>query len=188
MTMKYKCAFSGSGGQGAALMAKLTCMACITEKKQVVMTQTYGVEQRGGDSTGYVVISDQPISNPIVESDANVAVALSESIYQSTLDGVCEGGTIFVNSSMVKHTKEKPGVTQVLLPVSEMAQDMGNIRVANIIMLGAVIRATGMLGKESVADALANALGKKAKTQLLEVNMRALQKGVEVMEKKGGGK
>ena len=65
---------------------------------------------------------------------------------------------------------------------------MGNIRVANIIMLGAVIRATGMLGKESVADALASALGKKAKTQLLEVNMRALQKGVEVMEKKGGGK
>ena len=81
--MKYKCAFSGSGGQGAALMAKLTCLAGIKDKKQVVMTQTYGIEQRGGDSTGYVIVSDEPIGNPIVEADADVAVAMSESIYQS---------------------------------------------------------------------------------------------------------
>lgn len=180
--MKYKCAFSGSGGQGAALMAKLTCLAGIKEEKQVVMTQTYGIEQRGGDSTGYVVLSDEPIGNPIVESDADVAVAMSESIYQSALESVKPGGTLFVNSSLVKKQLTRPEVKQVYFPVSEMAQEMGNVRVANIIMLGAVIRTTGMLSADSVNAALTDTLGKK-KAALLEVNISALSKGIAAAEK-----
>lgn len=180
--MKYKCAFSGSGGQGAALMAKLTCLAGIKDKKQVVMTQTYGIEQRGGDSTGFVILSDESIGNPIVESDADVAVAMSESIYQSALESVKPGGTLFVNSSLVEKQLTRPEVHQVHIPVSEMAQEMGNVRVANIIMLGAVIKATGMLSADSVTAALTDTLGKK-KAALLEVNLSALNKGIGAVEK-----
>lgn len=180
--MKYKCAFSGSGGQGAALMAKLTCYAGIKENKQVVMTQTYGVEQRGGDSTGFVVLSDSPIGNPIVESDADIGVAMSESIYQATLEGMKDGGTLFVNSSMVKKVLTRPEVKQVHLPVSEMAQDIGNVRVANIIMLGAVVKTIGMLGTDAVVAALTDAMGKK-KAALLEVNIQALNAGIAAAEK-----
>ena len=182
--MRYKCAFSGSGGQGAALMAKLICMASITEKKQVVMTQTYGVEQRGGDSTGYVVISTEAISNPIVENDADIGVALSDSIYRPTLAGMREGGTLFVNSSMTKSIVDKPGVKQVCLPVSELANEMGNIRVANIIMLGAVVGATGILKTDSIVTALTATLGKKDKKALLDINIQALLKGAEMMMQK----
>jgi 2-oxoglutarate ferredoxin oxidoreductase subunit gamma len=57
-------------------MAKLLCLGAIRRGYKVVMTQTYGIEQRGGDSTGYVVPSDRPIGNPIVENDADIAVAL----------------------------------------------------------------------------------------------------------------
>lgn len=180
--MKYKCAFSGSGGQGAALMAKLTCLAGIKDKKQVVMTQTYGIEQRGGDSTGYVIISDEPIGNPIVESDADIAVAMSESIYQSALETVREGGTLFVNSSLVKKQLIRAEVKQVPLPVSEMAQEMGNVRVANIIMLGAVAKAASMLSAEAVTAALTDLLGRK-KATLLEVNIQALNMGMAAVEK-----
>lgn len=180
--MKYKCAFSGSGGQGAALMAKLICLAGIKDNKQVVMTQTYGIEQRGGDSTGFVILSDEAIGNPIVESDADVAVAMSESIYQAALESVIPGGTLFVNSSLVEKQLTRPEVKQVHLPVSDMAQKMGNVRVANIIMLGAVIRATGMLSADSVSGALTDTLGKK-KAALLEVNLAALNKGITAMEK-----
>jgi len=180
--VKYKCAFSGSGGQGAALMAKLTCLAGIKDKKQVVMTQTYGIEQRGGDSTGYVILSDEPIGNPIVEADADIAVAMSESIYQSALESVKPGGALFVNSSLVEKQLTRPEVTQIRLPVSEMAQEMGNVRVANIIMLGAVVKATGMLTADSVSAALTDTLGKK-KAALLEVNLAALNKGVAAAEK-----
>lgn len=180
--MKYKCAFSGSGGQGAALMAKLACLAGIKDNKQVVMTQTYGIEQRGGDSTGYVILSDEAIGNPIVESDADVAVAMSESIYQTTLESVKPGGMLFVNSSLVGKQLVRPEVTQMHLPVSEMAQEIGDVRVANIIMMGAVIKATGMLTADSVSAALTDTLGKK-KAALLEVNLAALNKGIAAVEK-----
>lgn len=183
--MKYKCAFSGSGGQGAALMAKLVCLAGIKESKQVVMTQTYGIEQRGGDSTGYVVLSDESIGNPIVESDADVAVAMSASIYQTTLESVKPGGTLFVNSSLVENLLTRPEVRQIHLPVSDMAQELGNVRVANIIMLGAVIRATGMLGPEAVTAALEDSIGKK-KSAMLEVNAAALNKGMQAVAKEMG--
>ncbi len=180
--MKYKCAFSGSGGQGAALMAKLVCLAGIKDSKQVVMTQTYGIEQRGGDSTGYVILSDDAIGNPIVESDADVAVAMSESIYQTALESVKPGGVLFVNSSLVEKQLTRPEVKQIPIPVSEMAQEMGNVRVANIIMLGAVVKGTGMLHAASVSSALEDLMGKK-KAALLEVNLKALNKGINAVEK-----
>ncbi len=180
--MKYKCAFSGSGGQGAALMAKLVCLAGIKDNKQVIMTQTYGIEQRGGDSTGFVILSDERIGNPIVESDADVAVAMSESIYQNALEGMKPGGTLFVNSSLVEKQLTRPEVTQIHLPVSEMAQEMGNVKVANIIMLGAVVKATGMLTADSVSAALTDMLGKK-KADQLQVNLAALDKGIAAAEK-----
>ncbi|NLZ18555.1 MAG: pyruvate ferredoxin oxidoreductase [Desulfobulbaceae bacterium] len=180
--MKYKCAFSGSGGQGAAMMAKLACLAGIKDNKQVVMTQTYGIEQRGGDSTGYVILSSEPIGNPIVEADADVAVAMSESIYQATLEGMKAGGTLFVNSSLVTKQLVRPEVKQVFLPVSEMAQELGNVKVANIIMLGAVVKTTGMLSEEAMASALSDLMGKK-KSALLEANLAALNKGIEVAKK-----
>ena len=75
--MLHKCMFSGSGGQGSALMAKMVCLGAIKENLKVVMTQTYGIEQRGGDSTAFVIVSDEPIGSPIVENDADIAVAQS---------------------------------------------------------------------------------------------------------------
>lgn len=73
--MLVKCMFSGSGGQGSALMAKLVCQGAMEENLKVVMTQSYGIEQRGGDSTANIIISDELIGSPIVENDATVAVA-----------------------------------------------------------------------------------------------------------------
>ncbi|MBF0529585.1 MAG: 2-oxoacid:acceptor oxidoreductase family protein [Deltaproteobacteria bacterium] len=180
--MKFKCAFSGSGGQGAALMAKLACLAAIKDSKQVVMTQTYGIEQRGGDSTGYVIISDQPIGNPIVESDADVAVAMSDSTYQATVDSVKDGGKLFVNSSMVEKQTHRPAIEQILLPVSAMAQELGDVRCANIIMLGAVAGLTGMLTTPSLIGAIEDHMGKK-KAALLDLNISALKKGLQVVGK-----
>lgn len=180
--MRYKCMFSGSGGQGAALMAKLTCLAGIKDNKQVVMTQTYGIEQRGGDSTGYVILSDEAIGNPIVESDADIGVAMSESIYQMAIENMKPGGTLFINSSLVTKLLTRPEIRQVYIPVSEMAQELGNIRVANIIMLGAVSKVTGIVSAEALTGALADTLGKK-KAALLEINMAALKKGIEAAEK-----
>ena len=100
--MLVKCMFSGSGGQGSALMAKLVCEGAMRENLKVVMTQTYGIEQRGGDSTAFIIISDEAIGSPIVENDATIAVALSQSIYEQCLHGVAPGGMLFTNDPFAR--------------------------------------------------------------------------------------
>ena len=70
----------------------------------------------------------------------------------------------------------------MFLPVSEMAQELGNVKVANIIMLGAVVKTTGMLSEEAMTSALSDLMGKK-KSALLEANLAALNKGIEVAKK-----
>ena len=87
-----------------------------------------------------------------------------------------------MNSSLVKKQLVRPEVKQVPLPVSEMAQEMGNVRVANIIMLGAIVAKTGMLSVDAVSAALTDLLGKK-KAALLEVNLQALNLGITAVEK-----
>lgn len=111
--MLVKCMFSGSGGQGSALMAKLVCEGAMRENLKVVMTQTYGIEQRGGDSTAFIIISDEAIGSPIVENDATIAVALSQSIYEQCLHGVAPGGMLFTNASLVENPGTAEGFTQI---------------------------------------------------------------------------
>lgn len=180
--MLYKCMFSGSGGQGSALMAKMTCHGAIREGKKVVMTQTYGIEQRGGDSTAYVIISDEQIGSPIVENDANVVCALSQSTYELCYEGVAPGGLLFCNTSIVKEPKESDKFRQIFLPVSDMAVEIGSIRSANMVMLGAMIHVTGMLRRETIEQVLAEDLGKK-KPALLDANIKALQAGWDAAPK-----
>ena len=145
--MLVKCMFSGSGGQGSALMAKLVCEGAMRENLKVVMTQTYGIEQRGGDSTAF-------IGSPIVENDATIAVALSQSIYEQCLHGVAHGGMLFTNASLVENPGTAEGFTQILLPVSEIAVEVGSVRSVNMVMLGAVIAKTKLLKRETIMAVL----------------------------------
>ena len=176
--MLTKCMFSGSGGQGSALMAKLVCLAAIREGLKVVMAQTYGIEQRGGDSTAYVIVSDEPIGSPIVEKDATLAVALSKSIYDLCFEGSAPGGSLFYNSSLVEEPRQPDGFEQIGLPVSDMAMKVGSVRAANMVMLGAVLGRSGLLRLESVEEALKETMGAK-KPALLEMNIKALHAGYE---------
>lgn len=180
--MRHKCAFSGSGGQGAALMAKLLCLGAIRRDFKVVMTQTYGVEQRGGDSTGYVVISDKPIGNPIVERDADISVALSRSIYDACLAGTVPGGIVFVNSSLIEAIHENKDIRQIRVPASELAVQIGSVRCANMVMMGAVLAETGILAYDDLAAALEDTLGKK-QPELLDMNLQAVEQGIRFIEK-----
>ncbi|WP_319761139.1 2-oxoacid:acceptor oxidoreductase family protein [Maridesulfovibrio sp.] len=174
--MLHKCMFSGSGGQGSALMAKIVCLGAIKEGLKVVMTQTYGIEQRGGDSTAFVIVSDDPIGSPIVENDANVAVALSQSIYENCFEGVVPGGKLFTNSSIVEETKEAEGFEQKMLPVSDMAVELGTVRCANMVMLGAVLAGTEMLKLETAEEVIRETFGAK-KPKLVDLNIEALRTG-----------
>lgn len=180
--MLHKCMFSGSGGQGSALIAKMVCLGAIKENLKVVMTQTYGIEQRGGDSTAFVIVSDEPIGSPIVENDATIAVALSQSIYGNCFDSVVPGGKLFTNSSMVESPKDEDGFDQVFLPVSDMGVELGTVRCANMVMLGAVLAETQLLKLETV-EAVVNDLFSVKKPKLVGLNLTALRTGYEAVNK-----
>ncbi len=180
--MLFKCMFSGSGGQGSALMAKMICEGAMKENLRVVMTQTYGIEQRGGDSTAFVIISDEPIGSPIVENDANVAVGLSQTTYQSCFEGTAPGGTLFCNSSLVENPGQEQGFTQVKMPVSDMAVECGSVKSANMVMLGAVIARTNMLRKETVEEIIQHKMGVK-KPELAELNLKAFRAGFDAAQR-----
>lgn len=180
--MLHKCTISGSGGQGSALMAKMVCLGAIKENLKVVMTQTYGIEQRGGDSTAYVIVSDEPIGSPIVENDADIAVALSPSTYDNCFCGVVPGGRLFTNSSMVDTPKDAAEFKQMFLPVSDMAVQLGTVRCANMVMLGAVLAETGLLKLETIEEVLRETLGAK-KPKLVDLNIDALHAGYDAAKK-----
>lgn len=178
--MQFKCVFSGSGGQGSALIAKLVCQAGIADNLKVLMTQTYGIEQRGGDSTAFVIISDSAIGNPLVEGDANLGIALSPSTYDLCLTHMKPGGRLFYNSSLIS---EKPtdGLRQTAVSASELAISAGgSSRGLNLVMLGAAIAGTGFLQKETVEKILTASLGHK-KPELLESNLASFKAGLEVL-------
>jgi len=176
--MQWKCVFSGSGGQGSALLAKLTCQAGIADQLKVVMTQTYGIEQRGGDSTAFVIVSDAPIGNPLVEADADLGIALSPSTYDMCLASMGSGGRLYYNSSLIKEEKPVPGLTQVPLPASEMAVEAGGSpRGLNLVLLGAAVSGTKFLKAESVEEALKESIGAK-KPALLESNLASFKAGL----------
>lgn len=183
--MLHKCMFSGSGGQGSALMAKMICLGAIKENLKVVMTQTYGIEQRGGDSTAYVIVSDKPISSPIVENDADIAVALSQSIYDNCFEGVVPQGKLFTNSSMVETPREASGFEQILLPVSDTAVELGTVRCANMVMLGAVLAETEILNLQTIEEVVQETFGAK-KPKLVDLNITALQTGYAAAKKESG--
>ncbi|MDR0622469.1 MAG: 2-oxoacid:acceptor oxidoreductase family protein [Deltaproteobacteria bacterium] len=177
--MRYKCVFSGSGGQGSALLAKLVCQAAIVDKLKVVMSQTYGIEQRGGDSTAFVIVSDQPIGNPLVEADGNLGIALSASTYGTCLASMGNEGQLFYNSSLIKSEIEKPGLTQVPLKASDIAIEVaGTPRGLNLVMLGAAVAATKFLKVETVEEVIRETIGHK-KAALLDSNLASFRAGLD---------
>ncbi|MDR2302016.1 MAG: 2-oxoacid:acceptor oxidoreductase family protein [Deltaproteobacteria bacterium] len=176
--MLYKCVFSGSGGQGSALLAKLVCQAAIIDKLKVVMTQTYGIEQRGGDSTAFVIVSDSPIQNPLVEADGNLGIALSASTYETCLASMGNSGRLFYNSSLIKSEIEKAGLTQIPLMASDIAIEVGGSpRGLNLVLLGAAVASTKILKIETVEAVLQETIGNK-KPALLETNLASFRAGL----------
>ena len=176
--MLVKCMFSGSGGQGSALMAKLVCEGAMRENLKVVMTQTYGIEQRGGDSTAFIIISDEAIGSPIVENDATIAVALSQSIYEQCLHGVAPGGMLFTNASLVENPGTAEGFTQILLPVSEIAVEVGSVRSVNMVMLGAYAKGSAALSLDDLKKSITRKFAKKP--AMVEMNLQALDRGYQL--------
>lgn len=178
--MEHQIVIAGFGGQGVMSMGQLMTYAGMVEDKQVSYLPSYGPEMRGGTANCNVIISDQPVGSPVI-TEATCLMALNRPSLEKYESMVVPGGIVIVNSSLIDIPCSREDVDCYYIPANEMALEMGNTRVANIIMLGAYLKLTDAVHPEDVLKALPKVLG-ESKAKLIPINREALARGAKFIE------
>lgn len=169
----------GFGGQGVMVIGQLLgYTACETTDKFVTFFPTYGSEQRGGTANCYVVISDEEIGTPVLSELDDVIVLNNPSMLKFE-PLVKPGGMLFINSSIVESEPTRDDVTVVKVPCNAIADEIGNAKVTNLVMVGAYIGYTQLLPEEKVLQTAFRKLGAK-RPQLNPLNEAAFNRGLEI--------
>ena len=169
----------GFGGQGVMVIGQLlSYTACETTDMHVTFFPTYGSEQRGGTANCYVVISDEEIGTPVLERLDDVIVLNDPSMVKFE-QNVKPGGILFVNSTIVEAKPQRSDITVVYVPCGEIADEIGNPKVTNLVMVGAYIGYTQLLPEDKVLATAFKKLGAK-RPQLNPLNEAAFKRGLEI--------
>lgn len=178
--MLIKTIFSGFGGQGVLSMGYTLATAAMLEGKHVTYFPSYGVEVRGGTANCTVAVSDEEIASPVA-SDPEFVVAMNQPSFARFQSVLQSGGLIFVNSSIVDVSSARSDIEIVSVPTSELAERIGTIKVANMVMLGAFIRLSSIISFNFMIKNLADILG-EGKAKLIKLNKEALEMGYKYVE------
>lgn len=184
MAKGAKIALAGEGGQGVQSVAMILSEAAYEEGHEALYIPNFGVEQRGGVSVAYVQISDEPIGSPKFKT-ADIVIALSDRAVRRTRK-YCGEHTVFVYDANIKGVEEdlpKNAAKVLAIPAIRVAKDELHPRVFNIVIMGAVIGATGVVSEEKAKEAIEKKLGYKFEQNpsLRELNFKALQRGIELV-------
>jgi 2-oxoglutarate ferredoxin oxidoreductase subunit gamma len=178
--MLIKTVFSGFGGQGVLSMGHALATAAMLEGKHVTYFPSYGAEVRGGTANCTVSVSDEEIASPVA-SEPEFVVAMNQPAFVRFQNMLVSGGLALVNSSMVNGASVRGDIEVVEVPTSELAEKLGNIKVANMIMLGAFIRVSSIVSLSRLLKNLPDILGAK-RERLLKINQEALGQGYEFVK------
>ena len=174
---EIKIAIAGFGGQGVVLAGTILARAAMAEGKAVTGMISYGAEMRGGTANTSLVISDDEITSPIVERP-NAAIILNQPSLDKFEKLITTGGTVIINSSLAEYSRQRSDLEIATVDATEIAIKLGNIRVANIVAIGAFIGKSKLVKPESAAAAIKETFSGK-KEKLIEINIKALQAGIE---------
>ncbi|MDD4237815.1 MAG: 2-oxoacid:acceptor oxidoreductase family protein [Desulfotomaculaceae bacterium] len=169
---------AGFGGQGALSTGQLLAHAGLLEGKCVSYVPIYGVEKRGGVANCGVTISDREISSPLV-TEPTVLVVMNNLSLARFQDTVVPGGLIMINSSLVESPVTRSDVKVVSIQANEEAEALGNVKVANNIILGALLELTGVASIEGVEQSLKEVFPKRHH-HMIPANVKALERGMEL--------
>jgi len=178
--MLVKSFFAGFGGQGVMLMGYALAYTGMLEKKQVTYLPAYGAEVRGGTAHCTVAISDEEIASPIASAPEFIVVMNTPSLI-SFQNQVQSGGQFFLNSSLISQRPIRGDLEVFEVPASKLAEELGNIRFANMIMLGAFVKKTKLISLKTLLDNLGEILA-RVKKELIKANKTALLQGYEYLE------
>lgn len=179
--MQEKIICAGFGGQGIMFIGQLLTYSGMQEGKEVSWLPSYGPEMRGGTANCNVVIADTPVASPVITNDATCAIIMNLPSLDKFEADVVANGTILVNSSLIERKVARKDVKAYYILANEVAIELGNGRVANVVMLGAYLKLfTTVVKPKTVIAALTEALSEK-KSHLIEINEKALAKGMELV-------
>ncbi|HEY88788.1 MAG TPA: 2-oxoacid:ferredoxin oxidoreductase subunit gamma [Thermoflexia bacterium] len=171
--------FSGFGGQGALFAGQLLAYTGMAENLYVTWIPSYGPEMRGGTAHCTVIVSAEEIGAPIVQRPS-AAVVLNLPSMEKYEPLIKSGGYLVVNESLIDIKSEREDIHVLYLPASDIATELGNPKMANMVLLGAFVTATGLVSLETIAAQLTAHLSGRQQ-QWLEPNKQALQRGAELV-------
>lgn len=179
--MEAQFLIAGFGGQGVLLIGQLMAKAAMHEGKNVSWMPSYGPEMRGGEANCAVVISDEPIGSPLV-TEPPVAVIMNLPSLKKFEPAIEKGGTLLYNTSLIDAAPVRKDTKIIPVACNDIAESLGNSRVANMVMLGAIIEATHAITIDGAMEALKGVFGEK-KANLLPINRKAMEAGMEAVQK-----
>jgi len=171
---------AGFGGQGVLSMGQLLAYAGMLEDKKVAWIPSYGPEMRGGTANCAVTISDAEISSPLV-TEPSVCIVMNKPSLEKFEPAIKTGGLLFINTSLidVKPKREDIGIYEV--PANDIANEIGNSKVANMVMLGAVLEVIKAVSPDSILESLRKVLPPQ-RHNLIPLNAQALERGAQVVK------
>lgn len=180
--MTHELILAGFGGQGVMLMGQILAYAGMLEGKNVSWMPSYGPEMRGGTANCTVVVSDAPVGSPLV-TQPSIVVAMNLPSLDKFEGTIKAGGVLLYNSSLIERKVERDDITVLPVPANELANDLGSGRIANMVMLGALLAEKEVVSMEAVMKALRKALPAH-RHDLLPLNEQALKCGADVVRSK----
>jgi len=177
MASKTKTIFAGFGGQGVLSMGLNLAQAGMLENKSVTYLPAYGAEMRGGTANCTVAISDEEIASPVASSP-EFLVAMNWPSLVRFQNQVRSGGVFFINSSLMEANISREDVDMLEVPANDMAEELGNLKCANMVMLGAFIKKSEVVSLATLVKGLEESF--KNKPKLIPLNTQALTNGYEL--------
>lgn len=176
--MMQEIILAGFGGQGVMSMGQLLAYAGLVEEKHVSWIPSYGPEMRGGTANCSVTISDEEVSSPII-TEPDTLIVLNRPSLEKFEQDVKPGGRLLINSSLIDIESQRQDLQVLKILASELAHEIGNTRVGNMIILGAFVELTRAVSLESVVGALKKVLP-EYRHNLIPLNRQALETGMEL--------
>lgn len=180
--MKEEIIIAGFGGQGVMSMGKILAYAGMKEQKEVSWIPSYGPEMRGGTAHCTVTVSDKKISSPM-SSNPDTIMVMNYPSLEKFIDKVKPDGLVVINSSLIDSPVKREDLNVVEIPANDIARELGNNRIANMVMLGAYITRKKNIGIYTVKKALKEVFPQR-RHNLIPLNEKALERGKTLVENK----
>jgi len=165
---------AGFGGQGIMFMGKLFAEAALAAGRHVTWMPSYGAEVRGGTAYSMIRISKADIASPVV-TNPNMLIVMNKPSLLKYEEKLRAGGILISNKSMIGEGPRRNDIKAVQIPMTDIAHSFGNIKCANMIAVGALVKRSKMITLRNVIEALKDAF--KGKEELFLLNKKALEKG-----------